>query len=69
MRVRAIGPWRPRQPSSSMTGAAFDAWLASLEARHLAELRFSEVTRAVRALSTIYVEQRERLSRGAALDA
>jgi len=33
--------------------------MAALEARHLADLRFSEVTRALRALSSAYVERRE----------
>jgi ubiquinone/menaquinone biosynthesis C-methylase UbiE len=37
----------------------FDAYLEALEARHLADLRFSEVTRALRALSSAYVERRE----------
>ena len=31
--------------------ARFDRWLAALEARHLADLTFSEVARALRALS------------------
>jgi len=38
---------------------AVDSFLAALEARHLADLRFSEVTRALRALSSAYVERRE----------
>jgi methylase of polypeptide subunit release factors len=33
-------------------------WLAALEARHLANLRVSEVTKALRALSSAYVERR-----------
>jgi SAM-dependent methyltransferase len=33
-------------------------WMAALEARHLADLRTQEVTRALRALSTAYVERR-----------
>jgi SAM-dependent methyltransferase len=37
----------------------FDVFLKSLEERHLADLRFSEVTRALRALSSAYVERRE----------
>jgi SAM-dependent methyltransferase len=45
-----------------------NGWLAALERRHLAELTFSEVTRALRALSSCYVERRARLSTGAALD-
>ena len=36
-----------------------DTWLRDLEARHFADLRFSEVTRALRALSSAYVERRE----------
>ena len=44
-------------------------WLAALEARHLADLRIPEVTRALRALSSAYVERRHALARGAALDA
>lgn len=43
-------------------------WLAALEARHLADLRIPEVTRALRALSSAYVERRHALARGAALD-
>ncbi len=43
-------------------------YLAALEARHLAELRFAEVRRALRALSSLYVERRERLRQGAALE-
>ena len=39
--------------------ASFDQYLAELEARHLADLRFSDVTRALRALSSAYVERRE----------
>ena len=37
---------------------AFDEWLRALEERHLADLRFQEVTRALRALSSVYVERR-----------
>jgi hypothetical protein len=42
-------------------------WLEALEARHLADLRVPEVTRALRALSTDYVQRRYRV-REAALD-
>lgn len=45
----------------------FDDWMRALEARHLADLTFSEVSRAVRALSSAYVERRGRLREGAAL--
>jgi ubiquinone/menaquinone biosynthesis C-methylase UbiE len=37
----------------------FQNFLQELEKRHLADLRFSEVTRALRALSSAYVERRE----------
>jgi hypothetical protein len=46
---------------------AFDKWLAALEVRHLAQLRFQEVSRALRALSSTYVERRSRLEQGGAL--
>jgi hypothetical protein len=45
----------------------FDRWVRALEARHLADLTFPEVSRALRALSSTYVERRHRLARGAAL--
>jgi SAM-dependent methyltransferase len=38
---------------------AVASFLQQLEERHLADLRFSEVTRALRALSSAYVERRE----------
>ena len=44
-----------------------DRWIADLEARHLRELTFAEVSRSLRALSATYVESRHRLGRGAAL--
>jgi hypothetical protein len=44
------------------------AWLAALEERHLANLTRSELTRALRALSSVYVERRDKLPGGAALD-
>jgi hypothetical protein len=45
-----------------------EAWYASLEARHLASLTFQEVRRALQALSSLYVERREHLALGRALD-
>jgi len=42
----------------STMDARFFEWLAALEARHLANLRVPEVTRALRALSSAYVERR-----------
>src|SRR5829696_6056942 len=46
----------------------FDAWLRAAEERYLADLTFAEVTRALRALSSCYVERRERLADGSALE-
>jgi hypothetical protein len=46
----------------------FAGWMAALEARHLADLRVPEVTRALRALSSAYVERRHTISRGSALE-
>ena len=48
--------------------AAFNRWLAALEQRHLANLTRSELTRALRALSSCYVERRGKLAAGAALE-
>ena len=45
-----------------------DAWLAALEERHLANLTRPELTRSLRALSSCYVERREKLTSGAALE-
>jgi Methyltransferase small domain len=45
-----------------------DAWLAALERRHLADLTTGELTRALRALSSCYVERRGKLVEGAALE-
>jgi hypothetical protein len=42
--------------------------MATLESRHFAELTFPEVSRALRALSSAYVERRQKLAEGAALD-
>jgi len=46
----------------------FDQWLGELERRHLTTLTASEVGRSLRALSSCYVERREKLVEGAALD-
>jgi hypothetical protein len=43
---------------------AMTAWLADAETRHLANLRISEVSRALRALSSAYVERRGRTIAG-----
>lgn len=44
------------------------AWMAALESRHLANLRVAEVTRALRALSSAYVERRHKVASGSTLD-
>jgi hypothetical protein len=45
----------------------FERWIGALEARHMAELTFQEVSRSLRALSSAYVERRRKLAEGAAL--
>jgi SAM-dependent methyltransferase len=47
---------------------AIDDWLAALDERHLADLTPSQAARALRALSSCYVERRAKLSTGGALD-
>lgn len=49
----------------TIDSAPFRSWLTALERRHLADLRLSEVTRALRALSSAYVERRDTGLRGA----
>jgi hypothetical protein len=51
-----------------MTTYVPSAWISALEARHMRELRRPELTRALRALSSAYVERRHGISRGAPLD-
>jgi hypothetical protein len=50
------------------TNQRFSAWIAALDERHLADLTPPEVGRALRALSSCYVERRARLAEGAALE-
>ena len=45
-----------------------DSFHAALEARHLSELTFAEVRRALQALSSVYVERRGKLAEGAVFD-
>jgi hypothetical protein len=59
------GPSSDRAALLAMT--TVDAWFESLERRHLANLTRAELTRALRALSSCYVERREQLPAGAAL--
>jgi hypothetical protein len=44
----------------------FVQWFNALQDRHLSDLNFSEVRRAVHALSSLYVERRGRIDAGAA---
>jgi SAM-dependent methyltransferase len=46
----------------------FASHYQDLEARHLSELTFAEVRRALQALSSLYVERRDRMAGGATLD-
>ncbi len=55
----------PRDP---LDEPSVSRWLARLETRHLADLRFAEVTRALRALSSAYVERRQSGGPRTALD-
>ena len=57
----------PASYTVSPTDDRFAHWIAALEAKHLAELTFPEVSRALRALSSTYVERRQKLAQGAAL--
>jgi SAM-dependent methyltransferase len=53
-------------------GAAADdplpAWVDALEERHRRNLTFAEVRRGLQALSSVYVERRQKLAAGAALE-
>lgn len=60
-----------RSVESVTTPAVADplaSWLTALERRHLAELTPAELARALRALSSCYVERRAKLPEGAALN-
>ena len=48
--------------------AVLQRWLAALDERHRANLTQPEITRALRALSSCYVERREKLASGAPLE-
>jgi hypothetical protein len=47
---------------------SFERWFEALEERHLRVLNFQEVRRAVQALSSVYVERRERIAHGGPFD-
>ena len=54
-------------PVEDAAAGLFERWLAALDARHLADLTPAEVARALRALSSCYVERRGKLAEGGAL--
>jgi hypothetical protein len=56
-----------KNPVPMTSPEPFRIWLDALEARHLADLSVPEVGRALRALSSCYVERRDKLAEGAAL--
>src|SRR4030095_473040 len=57
------------QPAfGSMTDERVTRWLRALEERHLSNLTAAEVARALRALSSCYVERRAKLATGGALE-
>lgn len=66
--VTIPGGLRPLRTWDTPDSMDPDAWLTALERRHFANLTQSEVTRALRALSSCYVERREKLAAGGALD-
>ena len=51
-----------------MQPGVVEGWLKSLEARHLRELTFPEVRRALQALSALYIAGRDKLPGGVALE-
>lgn len=51
-----------------MSDSSVSIWLSALEKRHLVNLTPSETARALRALSSCYVERRSKLAQGGALD-
>jgi SAM-dependent methyltransferase len=53
---------------SPSPACALDPWIADLESRHLRDMTTAEVARALRALSSTYVERRSRLSGRGAFD-
>ena len=53
---------------SAPTSTGLARWMADLEARHLRDMTPAEVARALRALSSTYVERRSRLSDRGAFD-
>ena len=46
----------------------FDQWFEALVERHQQNLTFQEIRKALQALSSVYVQKRDKLKKGAALD-
>jgi hypothetical protein len=63
--VRAAEPAAIVNPTT--TDLTLDRWLAAASERYLADLTMPELTRALRALSSCYVERRSQLASGQAL--
>jgi SAM-dependent methyltransferase len=57
----------PRYPIAKVDDP-FPAWLDALETRHRQNLTFAEIRRALQALSSLYVERRDKLGSGTALE-
>jgi hypothetical protein len=53
--------------NTTTTDDILDRWLAAASERYLADLTMPELTRALRALSSCYVERRSQLASGQAL--
>jgi hypothetical protein len=66
--VRYTAPMSSAGAARAADPPEFDAWLRGAEDRYLSDLTFAEVTRALRALSSCYVERRDRLADGSALE-
>ena len=62
-----VWPLQRGRPTIGAAAASFEQWMGALETRHLADLRFAEVARALRALSSDYVDRRATLTAGTAL--
>lgn len=59
---------RTTEVEGRTSAAVVERWLEALDRRYLADLTPSEVARALRALSSCYVERRAKLRSGGALD-
>ena len=53
---------------SKSSPATFDSWFEALSERSNRDLTFQEIRKSLQALSKVYVQRRDKLARGAALD-